>query len=115
MGRFRHEVRSLGRRTGGGFTLIELMVTISVLAILMMLAVPSFTSIINSNRLTAQSNEVVAALQLARMEAIKQNRRAIVCRSATGTTCANAPGAWRSEERREGKAWVSTWRSRGWR
>ena len=82
------------RRFSGGFTLLELMVTVTVLAILVAVAVPSFTSIINANRLAAQSNEVVAALQLARTEAIRHNRRAVVCRSANGTTCAGSSGAW---------------------
>lgn len=76
-----------------GFTLIELLVTISVAAILIALGTPSFISIINSNRLSAQSNEVVAALQLARVEAIRQNRRAIVCGSTDGTAC-NGVTAW---------------------
>ena len=84
----------VSKGTVAGFTLVELMVTIAVLAILVVLAVPSFTSIINANRLAAQSNEVVAALQLARMEAIKQNRRAIVCRSSNGTSCEGAAGTW---------------------
>jgi type IV fimbrial biogenesis protein FimT len=84
-----------GRRQSlaDGFTLIELMVTIAVLAILIALAMPSFASLINSNRLTAQSNEVVAALQFARVEAVRQNRRAIVCGSANGTSCSNST-AW---------------------
>jgi type IV fimbrial biogenesis protein FimT len=77
-----------------GFTLIELLVTIAVLAILIALAVPSFTSLINSNRLAAQSNEMVASLQQARIEAVKQNRRATVCRSTAGNVCtAGAAGA----------------------
>lgn len=77
-----------------GFTLLELMVTLSVLAILVALAVPSFTSLINSNRLAAQANEVVASLQLARTEAIRQNSRAVVCRTTNGTSCAGANGQW---------------------
>ncbi|MGH8061806.1 MAG: GspH/FimT family pseudopilin [Pseudoxanthomonas sp.] len=81
-------------RSPVGFTLIELLVTISVAAILIALGTPSFIAIVNSNRLAAQSNEVVAALQLARVEAVRQNRRAIVCGSTNGTTCNGVSTAW---------------------
>lgn len=76
-----------------GFTLIELIVTIAVLAVLVTLAVPSFTSVINNNRLAANANELVASLQLARTEAVRRNTRVTVCRTTDGATCAGA-GAW---------------------
>ena len=76
-----------------GFTLIELMVTVSVLAILLALAWPSFTALINNNRLAAQTNELVASLQLAKSEAVRRNARITVCPSADGATCA-AAGPW---------------------
>lgn len=77
-----------------GFTLIELMVTVAVLVILVAIAIPSFTGIINANRLTAASNELVAALQYARSEAIRTNRRAIACLSTSGAGClASVPAA----------------------
>ncbi|QOD90414.1 GspH/FimT family pseudopilin [Lysobacter sp. CW239] len=76
-----------------GFTLVELMVTVAVAAILMAIATPSFTSIINSNRLTSAANEMVATLQFARMEAVRQNRTVRVCSSGNGTSCGGG-GAW---------------------
>lgn len=70
-----------------GFTLIELMITIAVAAVLLVIAVPSFTNIINSNRLTTAANEAVGALNLARMEAIKRNASTQFCSdSATSNT-----------------------------
>ena len=68
-----------------GFTLIELMVTIAVAAILLAIATPSFTSIINSNRLTSAANEMVATLQAARMEAVRLNTTVNVCSGCDGS------------------------------
>lgn len=62
-----------------GFTLIELMVTIAVLAVLASLAFPSMQSVIESNRLTTQANSLLTAFQLARSEAVKLNRNVRIC------------------------------------
>ncbi|WP_232207664.1 GspH/FimT family pseudopilin [Pseudoxanthomonas sp. J35] len=69
---------------------MELIITIAVLAILLTLAVPSFTSVINSNRLTAQANELVADLQFARSEAVRRNQRVTVCPSVDSAACSGA-------------------------
>jgi type IV fimbrial biogenesis protein FimT len=61
-----------------GFTLIELLITIVVLAVLLTLAAPSFRDVIQNNRVTAQANELVSALNLARSEAVKRGRNAQV-------------------------------------
>lgn len=77
-----------------GFTLVELMVTVAVVAIMAAIAAPSFTSLINSNRLTGVANELVATLQGARTEAVRRNERVVVCRSEDGTTCAGPGDLW---------------------
>jgi type IV fimbrial biogenesis protein FimT len=66
-----------------GFTLIELMVTITVLAILLGLAIPSFRDASLGSRLTGYSNDMVASVRLARSEAIKRNRVVVLCATAT--------------------------------
>lgn len=71
-----------------GFTLVELMVTVAVLGILAVVAVPAMTGMINNSRLRGQAEEVTAALQLARSEAVRRNQRITACASASGTTCA---------------------------
>jgi type IV fimbrial biogenesis protein FimT len=71
-----------------GFTLIELMVTLMVLAILIGIAVPSYRDASLSSRLTAYANDLVASTQLARSEAIKRNSPVRLCASEDGATCA---------------------------
>lgn len=76
-----------------GTTLLELIVTLSIAGILLAVAVPSFTSLINSSRLSSFANELISSLHLTRSEAIKRNSRAVMCPSETGTSCA-ATGGW---------------------
>ncbi|GLW61414.1 hypothetical protein Hthe01_17630 [Hydrogenophilus thermoluteolus] len=80
-----------------GVTLVELMVTIAVAAILLAVAVPGFRNLIVSNRLTATTNAFVAALNLARIEAVKRNARVTLCKTAdpnaTKPNCA-ASATW---------------------
>ncbi len=66
-------------RRGAGFTLVELMITVFVAAILIAIAVPSFQHITASSRLTSTANSIVGALHSARMEAIKRNADTQFC------------------------------------
>jgi type IV fimbrial biogenesis protein FimT len=81
-----------GCRQARGFTLVELMVTLLVLAILLGLAVPSFRDASLSSRLTGYANDLVAGVQIARSEAIKRNATVTLCASEDGATCAEDVG-----------------------
>ncbi len=74
-----------------GFTLLELMVTLVVAAILITLAVPSFLDATLGARLSAHANNLAASAQLARSEAIKRNANVTLCASTDGTSCG---GGW---------------------
>lgn len=68
-------------RTNRGFTLIELIVTVSVLAILTALAAPNFADFMRRNAVETQANEFLGALRVARATAISQSRFVSICPS----------------------------------
>ncbi|MDR1648079.1 MAG: GspH/FimT family pseudopilin [Zoogloeaceae bacterium] len=69
------------RRFAAGFTLVELMVAITIVAILAVFMVPSIREMIQRNRVSSYSNELITALALARSEAIRRGTPAAVVRS----------------------------------
>jgi type IV fimbrial biogenesis protein FimT len=76
-----------------GVTLIELMVTISVIVILTMVAAPSLLDATLGSRLKSYADRLVASAYLARGEAIKRNALVTLCVSADGATCTTS-GGW---------------------
>lgn len=82
-------------RAMAGFTLIELMISIAIVAILLAMAVPSFQSLLRSRELAAETGRVRTALSFARNEAITRKQHVVVCPSSTGTSCA-ASNSWSS-------------------
>ncbi len=81
------------RRGHYGFSLIEVMVTLSVVIILAAIAAPSFQQLISGSSMTSQANEFFAALNFARSEAVKRNMRVTMCKSSAGAACATS-GGW---------------------
>jgi type IV fimbrial biogenesis protein FimT len=87
-------VPSGGRcRSLSGFTLVELMITIAVAAILLVIAVPSFRNIMASNQLTTAANEIVGAIHVARMEAVKRNASTQFCSDSAANNTGDTLGA----------------------
>lgn len=70
-----------------GFTILELMITVSVAAILLAIGVPGFQDFIRNNRRAAEVNNLVSTLQIARNESVTRNRRVGVCPTSNGTSC----------------------------
>jgi type IV fimbrial biogenesis protein FimT len=83
-------------RGQAGFSLVELMVTVSLAAILTAIALPMFRESLANNRLTSQTNDMVGALTLARSQAITANQRVTFCRtdSEATTACSGSAGDW---------------------
>lgn len=71
------------RRHARGFTLLELITTITVMAVLAGLAAPSFSTFIANQRARNASFDLMAALTLARSEAVTRNRNVTFVRATT--------------------------------
>lgn len=78
-------------RLSKGFTLIELMVTVVVMAVVAAIAFPSFQNTIRSSRVATAHNELIGLVSLARSDAIRNNQGGGICGSSNGTAC---DGQW---------------------
>ena len=86
--------RSINTSRSNGFTLIELMVAIAILAVLLGVAAPGLSQFLVNNRLTSQINELVSDISQARNEAGSRGTTVSICIAATSTTCATSGTAW---------------------
>lgn len=86
-----------GLHRSRGFTLLELMLGLAVLAVVVSLAAPAFTTFRQNADLAAMTNDLVAHINRARQEAISRNVNVVLCRTANineanpdNSTCAGA-------------------------
>jgi type IV fimbrial biogenesis protein FimT len=99
-------------RAQRGFTLVEIMISVAVLALLMMVGIPSFTLFIQNSRIRAAADATLNGLQTARTEAIRRNmcvQLKIV--NQTGwevATCADPDAAIASRSNTEGTVGVTS-------
>lgn len=70
-----------------GVTLVELMITVSIVAIILAFVGPSIQSILIKNRIVAEINETSSLIQYARHHAIDEQAQVVVCPSADFSVC----------------------------
>ncbi|HEY6644457.1 GspH/FimT family pseudopilin [Povalibacter sp.] len=84
------------RRRSTGVTLLEMLTTVAIVAIVGGIAAPSFAGILRDSARTTAVNSFVHALYLARSEAIKRGKTVSLCKSSDGQTCSNRAQTWSS-------------------
>ena len=70
-----------------GFTILELMVVMIVMAVLLALAVPTFRSVTRKSYVSSVVNSLIGDMQYARAEAANRHQFVSICRSSTGSSC----------------------------
>ncbi|MFP4209434.1 MAG: GspH/FimT family pseudopilin [Wenzhouxiangella sp.] len=82
--------KSTSDRSQRGLTLLELMITIAVLAILVTAGIPQFQRLIQSNQTTSGANDLLSSLQLARSESVRRGSPVTLCPSTDQSTCSGS-------------------------
>lgn len=80
-----------------GYTMMEILIVITIVAILAAIATPSFKYVTASNRIASEVNALLVDMQFARSQAIKEGQTVTVCTSTNGTACAGTntwQGGW---------------------
>lgn len=78
-----------------GFTLLELMITLAVAAVLAMIAAPSFDSLLKSSARTASLTSINGDIRFARAKAVAKSQDVVICASTDGATCSSS-NTWES-------------------
>lgn len=79
-----------------GFTLVELLIVMSLIAVLAAMAVPGFRSLLVNRTVQAAADSLMTDLRYARSEAVKRSARVSLCQSADGASCVTGSNSWTS-------------------
>lgn len=75
------------QRVHGGFTLLEMVIVMAVVAIIATVAIPAMKDVTTKNSMVTDVNRLTVALNFARSEAIKRGSYVVVCKSAASSSC----------------------------
>jgi type IV fimbrial biogenesis protein FimT len=81
------------KKRSSGFTLVELMITLVIAAVLLGAVAPGMGALMERNRLQTGAHNLFGSLMLARSEALKRNQNVVMCKSADATACTTS-GEW---------------------
>ena len=71
----------MGKMHAEGVTLVELLITMAVIATVLSVGIPTFTEFLRNNRMAAAANDLVSAIHLTRTEALKRRAIIVMCAS----------------------------------
>ena len=77
-----------------GFTLVELLIVVAIVAILLSLAAPTFREMLVKRSVQAAAETLASDMRFARSEALKRSTRTVICRSTDGARCSAVVGSW---------------------
>lgn len=84
------------QKKGFGFTLVELMISVALLAVMLAVGIPSFTTMTQKNNLATASNRFVSSIALTRSEAISRNTTVVMCNINPASNACDTNGLWES-------------------
>ena len=93
---FGYKMTSTNKQSSLGFTIIEMIITVALLAAMLAVGVPTFGNLFQSNTLATTANRFVSSVALTRSEAINRNTTVIMCNTNATNTACDTDGAWES-------------------
>jgi type IV fimbrial biogenesis protein FimT len=75
------------KNLNSGFTLLELLIVISIVGVLLVAVVPTLSNVIDGNKVSAESRKMMSTIAFSRSEAVKRNTFVTVCKSSNATSC----------------------------